>query len=386
MKNTYATLLALIAVLLVDGIQRAESHDGIGSKWETAAIDHRGPDAANGLLLYFHGYNGRDEVAQKPLPELLIQMARVAEWDVLRINRAAAVDHESDDDHILQFVADRIAGERAKGYKQVIVAGASRGGWLALLAATLPAVDAAIALAPVTVSYNVTDLRRTRDALAQKLATAKVGRIAAFFFDGDPAEDVSERRAVVLRRALQANGATFMLVDRPPGLYGHGAAIHEEFVDHYRDCLLQFVRNPDQPAGEVRCIGAESAGLAGPPADAYPPLTPYWGRWQGVDEIGAHVTMEALDIRVNAILFYFIRSPRPGSDFGMLAGLQLPFQFDAAQRRLFNKLPKGHDMLLARLASATELEVELRLGDPWRPQIWRSQAVLRKQIDNAPGR
>jgi pimeloyl-ACP methyl ester carboxylesterase len=264
MKNTYATLLALIAVLLVDGIARAEGHDGIGSKWESVAVDRRGPEAANGLLVYFHGRDGRDEVAQLPLSGLLIQMARAAKWDILRINRAAAADNESDDDHILEFVSDRIARERANGYRQVIVAGGSRGGWLALLAATLQGVDAAIALAPVTVSYNVMDLQRTRDVLAQKLATAKVGRIAAFFFDGDPAEDVSERRAVVLRRALQANGATFMVVDRPPGFYGHSAAVREEFVERYRDCLLQFVRNVDQPAGEVECSRADSAARGGP--------------------------------------------------------------------------------------------------------------------------
>ena len=382
MKNTCATLLALIAVLLVDGIARAEGHDGIGSKWETVEVDRRGPGAANGLMLYFHGRDGRDEVAQLPLPGLLIQMARLAKWDILRINRAAAADNESDDDHILEFVSDRIARERANGYRQVIVAGGSRGGWLALLAATLQGVDAVIALAPVAVSYNVMDLRRTRDALAHKLATAKVGRIAAFFFDGDPAEDVRERRAVVLRRALQANGAAFMVVDRPPGFYGHWAPAGEDFVERYRDCLLQFVQKVDQPAGEARCGAADARPRA--PAEAYPPLARYWGRWHGVDDIGAHVTMEALDIRVNGILFHFIRSPRSGSDFRFIAGDELPFLLDAAERRLFFKLPKGNDMVLAKLASPTELEVELRLGDPRRRETRRSLALLHKQIDDAP--
>src|SRR5260370_3909642 len=95
-----------------------------------------------------------------------------------------------------------IAKVRRDGYKKIIVAGYSRGGWLALLAATLPDVDAAIGLAPGTGSHEPAERERTRDVLAQKLAGARAKRIATFFFADDPREELCERRAVALRRGL----------------------------------------------------------------------------------------------------------------------------------------------------------------------------------------
>jgi dienelactone hydrolase len=151
-------------------------------------------------------------------------MAKTATWDILRINRLPHIDREAADDDILRFVANRISEARRDGYKKIIVAGYSRGGWLALSAATLPDVDAAIGLAPGTAGINRQALERTRDVLAHKLAGARTKRVAAFFFDGDPREDVSERRAAAIRRGLEKSGSTFIVVDRPPDLQGHSAA------------------------------------------------------------------------------------------------------------------------------------------------------------------
>lgn len=121
-----------------------------------------------------------------------------------------------------------------------------------VLAATLP-VDAVIGLAPGTGSYTAQSPEKTRDVLARLPAGAKAKRVAAFFFEGDRLEAVEERRAVAIRRGLQQSDSTFVIVDRPPDLYGHSAGGEGRFVRRYRDCLLKFVLDDDAPPGEVQC-------------------------------------------------------------------------------------------------------------------------------------
>lgn len=205
MKLLRRTLVVLAGLLLAASACRAQSPDPIWSQWETSAVETRGPEQAAGLLLYFHGFGSVDSF-RDPIPSIFTEMARVATWDILRINRQRFADYEWEDDNILRFVAERIAEARWNGYKQIIVAGYSRGGWLALSAATLPDVDAAIGLAPGTGRHDRADLERTRDLLAQGLSGAKAKRIATFFFEGDPVEELTVGRAVAVPRRPTSSG------------------------------------------------------------------------------------------------------------------------------------------------------------------------------------
>jgi pimeloyl-ACP methyl ester carboxylesterase len=202
MKLLRRTLVVLAGLLLTGSACRAQDFGFVWSEWERSAVERRGPERAEGLLLYFHGF-GVQHAYLHPIPPIFTEMAKVAAWDVMRINRLPIADSEAQDDDILGLVAKRIAEGRRNGYKKIIVAGYSRGGWLALLAATLPDVNAAIGLAPGTGSYEQVEMERTRDVLAQKLAGARAKYVAAFFFEGDPGEDLSERRAVAVRHGLQ---------------------------------------------------------------------------------------------------------------------------------------------------------------------------------------
>ncbi len=377
MKLLRRTLVVLAGLLLTDSACRAQSLDPVWSQWETSAVAKRGPERAAGLLLYFHGF-GPEDAFRHPVPTIFTEMAKVATWDILRINRQRFADFEQHDDMILGFLAKRIAEARQDGYKQIIVAGYSRGGWLALLAATLPDIDAAIGLAPGTGSDKPAELERTRDALAQKLAGARAKRVAAFFFEGDPIEELSERRAVAVRRGLQNSGSTFVVVDRPPDLHGHGGGATGRFVRRYRDCLRQLVQDANQPAGEVQCsrssgyaIGSEigfpaSDAVLKLPAGANQAFAPFLGRWEGDDEYGTYLVMESVRIGPTHVIFRTGFSPYPGQAAAADPRLgDYPFEVDEAFGRIVYKLPSGLDGARASLKSATELEYEAMLNNYW---------------------
>jgi dienelactone hydrolase len=374
MKLLRRSLIALAGLPLTCRASRARSISPAWSEWETSAVEKRGPERAAGLLLYFHG-SGAPDMFRGPIPLIFIEMAKAATWDILRINRLSDEDVEAADDDLLSFVAIRIAQARQQGYKRIIVAGYSRGGWLALLAATLP-VDAAIGLAPGTGPHTIPELERTRDLLAQTLAGARAKRVAAFFFEGDPVEDLSERRATAVRRGLQNSQSTFMVVDRPPDLHGHLAGVTGRFARRYRDCLLQLVQDADQPAGEVQCsctsgyaIGSDigfpaSNPVLKLPADVNPAFFPYLGRWEGDDETGTYVIMESVRAGPTHISFRAGLSPPPGLSDDADAGWRVyRFELDEARHGIVYKLQSGLDGTRARLKSATELECEAVLGN-----------------------
>jgi pimeloyl-ACP methyl ester carboxylesterase len=342
----------------------------IWAEWETSAPPKQGPEHADGLLLYFHGRGGTwgDQPKTRILP-ILEEMAKVANWDVLRINRHAFADTERSDDDILQFVAERVARARQDGYKKIVVGGGSGGGWLALLAAAVPGVDAAIGFAPGT-AYGRSELIRTRDVLAERLARAKATRIAVFFFEGDLLENLEVRRSVAIRRGLVASGASFAIIDHPPDLYGHPAMVSGRLVRRYRDCLLRLVRDADLPAGEIQCslstgyaAGSDigfpasvgSVELA-PNADAM--LLPYVGRWEGDDEWGAYLIFETTVVGQSDIVFKVGCSELGPRRHEAWTG-SYSFRLNKADGSIFFTPDTGRGVTIARLRSTAELELEL---------------------------
>lgn len=212
MKGFRHLLLLLLIGLLLAPAAPGQNLDLVWPECETSAVPRRGPETASGLLVYFHG-RGLADSTKDPILGLFREMAKVAQWDVLRINRKVFADLEDGAEDILQIVSEEVERARRDGYRKIIVAGGSRGGWLALLAATLPGVDAAIGLGPATGTHEPADLARTRDLLAEKLAGAKAPRVAAVFFEGDLG--VADGRAASVRGGLQRSGSAFLVVDQP---------------------------------------------------------------------------------------------------------------------------------------------------------------------------
>ncbi|MBV8413304.1 MAG: hypothetical protein JOY64_37170 [Alphaproteobacteria bacterium] len=373
LQGAFFTIAIVFVGLAAYSACHADQADDVWAEWETSAAQHLGPDKATGVLLYLHGNAGSLDVTSNPVTPFFVAMAKQAKWDILRIKRRPATDIEAEDERIVRFVAEEITRLRMAGYRWVVVGGSDRGGWLALLMSGLPDADAIIATVPTTTTYDVHELERTRDALARRLADARTRRIAVFFFDGDPHENVPQRRAPVLRRALQGSGSSFMLVDGPPGFYGHGAEIEAGFVSAYRDCVLRFAQAVDPPPGEQTCAIPPASRKRSPVAD--PGLRPYWGRWRGMDEGGVYVTLQAEELGMRDIVYRLVRANLPGSGFQGLGG-RLSFQLDVPRHRIFCSTREGRELLIGTLKSPTELELVLRPTQSENPPVHSARVVL----------
>jgi hypothetical protein len=357
MNTTRRTILALPGALLVDHACRARDAPSVWAEWATAPFDIKGPGEAGGLFIYLHE-EGRED---SPVALIFAEMARVAQWDVMRINRQLHVDYQENDAAILEFVSDRVDHMRRQGYDQIIVGGISRGGWLALSASSIAGVDAVIGLAPRTKTLDAGEHKSGLDVLAPRLADGRATRIAAIFVDENPE---------VARRVLQQNGARFMLVDRLADLQGRAAANSGRFVRRYRDCLVQFAQSGDGRAGEVQCfsaggyaVGLEIGFPASDPAsrefprNTDPAFRAFWGRWEGDDEDGAYMIMETVGIDWEGIVLRMGASIAPGGRY-QAAGLMgdRVFELDGSRTRLYYKVREGPELVAVQLKSASELE------------------------------
>jgi|SRR3981081_2988267 hypothetical protein len=104
MKLLRRTLVVLAGLLLTGSACRAQDFGFVWFEWERSAVERRGPERAEGLLLYFHGF-GVQHAYLHPIPPIFTEMAKVAAWDVMRINRLPIADSEAQDDDILGLVA-----------------------------------------------------------------------------------------------------------------------------------------------------------------------------------------------------------------------------------------------------------------------------------------
>src|SRR5579885_2873694 len=87
-----------------------------------------GPDHAKGIVVWSHGRSINAEDSQSPTPAYL-RALRDDGWEVMRFNRLAADDTLKDSSRKL---ADYSTELKRKGYKQVVLAGQSFGGFLSL--------------------------------------------------------------------------------------------------------------------------------------------------------------------------------------------------------------------------------------------------------------
>lgn len=327
---------------------------------------------AQEVLIYLHG-DGRLRPDQLPL--VFLEMAKVAQWSVL------PVADDGSDDKQRAFIGQQAARMRQDGFRKVYVAGASRGGWMALVAAALDNVDGVIGIAPGT----TTDLLWQRDELARRLAMAKTKRIAVFFFDEDPREKVP--RSETTRQALQETRSAYMVVDRPPGLLGHLAGVTGLFARRYRDCLLWLMRSEEVRPGEVQCDpdrGYAAGEDIGFPAEASKmlgePFRAYSGRWQAENEEGAYAILQPTEARATGgadelvarfglspqpreikptPLPWGSRPPKPSESPRPALFDELVFRRDQARGDLVARLPTSGIPVRIRPISETELELRV---------------------------
>lgn len=208
-----------------------------------------GPDQARGVLVFAHG-RGRGD-SRGGQPQGWTRHFNNAGYDVWRFDRHPNTDEPV---RVAGLLASDLAELRRRGYRHIVMAGQSRGGWNSLMALDTPGlVDVAIAFAPgahgETGSPNhrraLDDLR----AIAAAAAGAPTVRLAVMVFRDDPYDPAPDARALIFRE-LGARAGAFLFLDRPEQPTGHGAGASSTFNDRFGACLFRFATAPQPP---TRC-------------------------------------------------------------------------------------------------------------------------------------
>jgi hypothetical protein len=204
-----------------------------------------GPLAARGVVLWAHGRNADGSDSRGTQPQAWLRHFNNAGYDIWRFDRDPARDFVRP---AATWMREDLGELRRRGYRRVVVAGQSRGGWNALMALDTPGLaEAHIAIAPAAIGdLGEEGQQRQLAALRAVLAAAQAGRarVAVANFRDDPFNGLPEARAEALK-ALQGRVGALLLIDRPGGITGHGAGGSPAFAERYGGCLFRFATAPD---------------------------------------------------------------------------------------------------------------------------------------------
>jgi hypothetical protein len=181
-----------------------------------------------------------------------------AGFDIWRFDR-----HPNTDDTVraTQWLRNDLRELRRRGYRHIVVAGQSRGGWNALMVLDEPGlVDVSIAIAAgahgqrdPTRENALLDTSALRDRLRDmerifaSAHAAPNARLAVVNFHDDPFDGEPDGRVALLQR-YAARFAGFLLIERPDGLNGHNAGRSSGFNERYGACLLRFATATNPPS------------------------------------------------------------------------------------------------------------------------------------------
>jgi hypothetical protein len=207
-----------------------------------------GPEAARGVVLWAHGRGEGGTDSRGNQPQAWLRHFNNAGFDVWRFDRDPATDFTQ---RAAAWMRADLLALRGHGYRRIIAAGQSRGGWNALQALDTPGLaEVHIAIAPAALaSMDEAGQDRQIAGLRTLLAAAAgagTARVAVANFHGDPFDGRPEDRAALLR-SLESRAAAFLLIDRPEGIAGHGGGASRAFNDRFGACLLRFAIASEPP-------------------------------------------------------------------------------------------------------------------------------------------
>lgn len=198
-----------------------------------------GPAHAKGVVVWSHGLSLHAEDSLAPTPPYL-SVLHAGGWDVMRFDRPRADDRLTPSSRRLVGYVERL---KRDGYRRIVLAGQSFGGFLSLMAADKSGqVDAVIATAPAAFGQFDDDsdawrLNATR--LYPLMQAIKRARVMVFYFhddEFDPGGRGDRSRAILARKGLG-----YAVIDQPFYLTGHWAASTGLFVRRFGGCIRDFV-------------------------------------------------------------------------------------------------------------------------------------------------
>jgi pimeloyl-ACP methyl ester carboxylesterase len=221
-----------------------------------------GPRRAMGVVVWGHGYNGRDRDNRSSAAPGFLSVLNDAGWDILRYDRNPARDELQAS---LPPLVAALPLLRQAGYARVVIGGQSRGGWQALLAAgeRPEMVDAVIATAPAAHG----DMRRGAangtaiedfGRLLAGLPRARL-RIGVVLFDDDNYDPDVLRRGAAVEITAQTRLAPTLLLRPASPVRGHDGVTEAGFTTRYAGCLLSLIQAPAATAPR----GLRRSGCAG---------------------------------------------------------------------------------------------------------------------------
>lgn len=200
--------------------------------------ENRGPQAAAGVIVWSHGYkSGKDSTASAPQP--WIGRFTAIGYDLYRFDREWIRDWPGDATQL----AEAVRQAKAMGYRRVILAGQSAGGWVSLAATLRGApVDGVIAVASAHHGEvkDMRDVSIARSEWQQVVKGIRPGPRLVVVNFADDTYDVGGR-AQDARGAFAASGTQAMVISDPPGFKGHGAGNDLAFARKYGACIQAFI-------------------------------------------------------------------------------------------------------------------------------------------------
>jgi pimeloyl-ACP methyl ester carboxylesterase len=336
------------------------------TEWGFCDLEPYGPEKARGLVIWNHGISGTAEQYRAP-PALALRLLHARGWDVIKLNRNNL--GETSRDLSLARAAERneaeIRAQLAGGYRRVVLAGQSFGGYIALeTAAASRDVFGVVAMAPGVMARGGID-RLDPSITERLLGDIKARRLALVFPQADALFDHRVRGPGALR-VLAGRTAPYLVIDETAtAISGHGGGTGGRFALRYGPCLADFLDAADSPPpGRVACSGGREAAAtrdllmkpwpaaARPPRDGdalagfAPPAGDFWYGLVG-ETVVAVVVLRAEGDALRVL--YRAASPR-------VSGGVHPARLEGAGRRA--TLGEGSvPSITLRRASATSLEL-----------------------------
>lgn len=216
-------------------------------------LEMSGPERAQGVVIWNHGISGTNPSWRAPAPPAF-RLLQARGWDVIMLKRHHLAETMPGGPltRSVERTLQEAAGQRKLGYRKVVLAGQSFGGYVTLEAIdTSPDIFAAIALAPGVRSSGA-DGRFDPTTIEQILQRARVGRLALVFPMNDTLFGTNTRgeraQPILARREFP-----YLLIGETGGITGHGGGVTGRFALRYGLCLAEFLAAPALPAGRFDC-------------------------------------------------------------------------------------------------------------------------------------